>query len=252
MGKEFDELAEAYERSWTDMPFRRHIEAHTFLSVLGDLTGKTVLDLGCGSGLYTRKLREHGAATVTGIDNSTGMIDFARRREQHERLGIHYLPRDATQPPDTGDQELDGRFDLVASVYVLCYAPTRDDLAGFCHTARNALRPEGGRFVFATLNPDVATTPGWYAKYGMDFTANPAAHDGQVTPMRAWIPGQEFTLEPFRWSFETYEQVLNDAGFPHITWTSPDVSAQGTDIYGAEHWDAYLKTPHALVADCST
>ncbi|MCT9082887.1 class I SAM-dependent methyltransferase [Streptomyces fulvoviolaceus] len=251
-GTDFDDLAEAYERMATALPLREHIEAHTLFALLGDIRGRAVLDLGCGSGLYTRRFREIGASTVTGIDGSGGMLDHARRRAAAEHLDITYLAREATDPPAEGDPELDGRFDLVSSVYVLCYAPTRQALTGFCRTARRALRPEGGRFVFATLNPDVAVEPGWYTHYGIDFTIGPATQDGAEAPAVMKVPGfDEFPLRPFRWSRRTYEDALNSAGFTTVTWVHPRVSAEGVTAYGEAHWANYLKIPHALYVECT-
>jgi SAM-dependent methyltransferase len=250
-GTEFDRLAEAYERMATALPLREYVEAYTLFGLLGGVEGRAVLDLGCGSGLYTRRLRELGAGAVTGIDSSEGMLDFARRRAVAAGLDITYLSREAAEPPAGGDPELDGRFDLVSSVYVLCYAPTRQALAGFCRTARRALRPEGGRFVFATLNPDVAVEPGWYTHYGVDFTIAPATRDGEEAPAVMKVPGfDEFPLLPYRWSRRTYEDALREAGFTGVEWVWPRVSAEGVAAYGEGHWANYLKIPHALYVDC--
>src|SRR4051794_25816295 len=48
----------------------------------GQLAGKRVLDLGCGSGDLTVLLAMAGAR-VTGVDLSPGMVDVARRRVEH-------------------------------------------------------------------------------------------------------------------------------------------------------------------------
>jgi len=40
-----------------------------FRALLPDVTGKSVLDLGCGTGALARRLRELGAARVLGIDD---------------------------------------------------------------------------------------------------------------------------------------------------------------------------------------
>jgi ubiquinone/menaquinone biosynthesis C-methylase UbiE len=76
-GTDFDGLAEAYERMATALPLREYVEAHTLFGLLGHVEGRTVLDLGCGSGLHPRRLRELGASAVTGIDSAEGMADFA-------------------------------------------------------------------------------------------------------------------------------------------------------------------------------
>jgi len=43
------------------------------------VTGRRILDAGCGSGPLFAALRDRGAI-VTGIDTSTGMLELARRR----------------------------------------------------------------------------------------------------------------------------------------------------------------------------
>jgi len=56
------------------------------LERLAPLKGKTVLDVGCGSGRYCLAYAERGAERVVGIDFAEAMIDLAR--EYAERLGI--------------------------------------------------------------------------------------------------------------------------------------------------------------------
>ncbi|GAA2693237.1 class I SAM-dependent methyltransferase [Streptomyces lunalinharesii] len=157
VNSQFDTTVAVYELSMAEMPFREHIEAHSLLKAVGDLHGLSVLDLSCGSGLYARRLRTAGAAQVVGVDESEAMIDHARQREEQEELGIRYVAGNAAEPIPG----MDGRFDVVTAVYVLPHAPTKDVLEGMCATARRALRPDGGRFVAATLNPDFATDPQW-------------------------------------------------------------------------------------------
>lgn len=48
------------------------------LERLGDLTGRSVLDVGCGSGRYCIAFAARGAARVVGIDFAPAMIDLAR------------------------------------------------------------------------------------------------------------------------------------------------------------------------------
>lgn len=84
---------------WLDRRFRRDMFERferTFES-FGDLTDKTVLDVGCGSGPYLLEAVRRGAAHVTGIDPAQGMLDLARARLR--------------------SAELDGRYDLIASPF---------------------------------------------------------------------------------------------------------------------------------------
>ena len=78
-------------------PWRTHVEAFTLLDLIGDPAGKAMLDLACGEGFYTRMIRR-GAARVTGVDLSEGMVGLARCQEAH-RLGIDYVVGDARDLP---------------------------------------------------------------------------------------------------------------------------------------------------------
>ena len=44
------------------------------------ISGRSVLDVGCGPGHYSVELARRGAAAVTGIDFAPGMIELARQR----------------------------------------------------------------------------------------------------------------------------------------------------------------------------
>ena len=73
---QYDAIAAAYQDS-KQLPFRKYIEAHSLFEILGDIRGATVLDLACGDGFYTRKIKQAGALEVTGVDLSAEMIKLA-------------------------------------------------------------------------------------------------------------------------------------------------------------------------------
>lgn len=59
--------------------YRNHFLMPRMLAMLGDVGGKTILDLGCGEGGYARELAWRGARLVC-VDGSERLIDVARRR----------------------------------------------------------------------------------------------------------------------------------------------------------------------------
>ncbi len=66
---------------WIDRSLRKSMRERfdrTF-EVLQPLEGKTVLDIGCGSGRYTVVCAELGARQVVGTDFAPAMIDIAQR-----------------------------------------------------------------------------------------------------------------------------------------------------------------------------
>ncbi len=249
---QFDALAHAYESSIDAMPFRRHVEMHSVMRVLGDLDGKAVLDMGCGSGLYAREIARAGAARVVGVDVSEGMLAHARYLEEHAPLGIRYHALDAAQPDRrAGLAGIDGPFDLVVSVYVLPYASTLHELHGLCITARRALGPASGRFVAAVLNPDFSTEPGWYDAYGMTLTMPRRDGEGAPVHLHAWFGEHTLDLDAFRWSRAAHERALADAGFRHLRWVDPELSSEGGRIASDTFWAHYLTCPHALIVEAA-
>jgi 2-polyprenyl-3-methyl-5-hydroxy-6-metoxy-1,4-benzoquinol methylase len=114
----------------------------SMLELLGDVSGRRVLDAGCGEGYLSRVLAARGAR-VTGIDIAPRLIAAARARDPDG--GIDYLVADLSRPvPQTA-----GRFDAVASYLVLNDVR---DYQGFAAQLAAAARP-GGRLVLAFNNP---------------------------------------------------------------------------------------------------
>ena len=68
---------------WRGVVKRRYL---LVLERLEPLAGKTVLDVGCGSGRYCLAYAQRGASRVTGVDFAAAMIDLARQHAQ--RLGF--------------------------------------------------------------------------------------------------------------------------------------------------------------------
>jgi len=171
MSTDYDPIAERYRRAKAQ-PWRTHIEAFTFLELIGDARGLSVLDVACGEGYYTRRVRQLGADRVVGIDLSPGMIELARREEAERPLGVEYLVGDAR------DLSLTQPFDLVVAAFLLNHARSRDELVAMCAGLTRCLAP-GGRFVTVNCNParDFSTGPS-YRKYGFEITAPPGQREG--------------------------------------------------------------------------
>jgi len=104
-------VARFYDELWTRYrprrdASRRHLE---LLLTDGEIRGRTVLDAGCGSGVFCGIFAEKRAEHVIGVDISRGSLAAARRR-----LGAH-----APRPATLAEADMlrlpfrDGRFDIV-------------------------------------------------------------------------------------------------------------------------------------------
>jgi ubiquinone/menaquinone biosynthesis C-methylase UbiE len=118
---------------------RRLVSTDVFWSLLGDVRGKEVLDLGCGSGDLAVLLSLAGAR-VTAIDQSPQAITNAKRQaELNGAGGIGFVCASAAAFMASGRT-----FDLVTGKYILHHIEPFGD---FVPLLRAALRP-GGRAVF--------------------------------------------------------------------------------------------------------
>jgi ubiquinone/menaquinone biosynthesis C-methylase UbiE len=78
------------------------------LGILGDVTGKDVLELGCGAAQCGIVLARAGAR-VTGIDNSARQLEHARREVEGARVGME-LHHGSAEALPFGDESFDVVF----------------------------------------------------------------------------------------------------------------------------------------------
>jgi SAM-dependent methyltransferase len=75
----YDSIAEGYSAENETSLLNAYYNHPALLHLAGDVTGRRILDAGCGSGPVSVSLRDRGAI-VTGFDSSAGMLEIARRR----------------------------------------------------------------------------------------------------------------------------------------------------------------------------
>lgn len=110
----YDELAEAYAAMVDTKPHNAYYERPATLSLLPEVTGKRVLDAGCGPGVYTEWLVAHGAE-VLALDANEKMVALAKQRlvgKAQVRQANLEAPLDFLQ---------DESYDIVLSPLVMDY-----------------------------------------------------------------------------------------------------------------------------------
>lgn len=135
----YDRWAAVYDHDANPL---QALEGPVVRAAVGDPSGLTALDLGCGTGRHALWLAAAGAA-VTAVDFSEGMLAEARRKPGAER--VRFVAHDLHAPLPFPA----GAFDLAVSGLVLEHLA---DLLGFFREARRVLKP-GGRAVVSAMHP---------------------------------------------------------------------------------------------------
>lgn len=124
-------LAAEYDK-WYQTPRGRWIgetESGLLRRMLGPRSGESLLDVGCGTGYFTRQFARADKLAVAGLDPNRDWLAFA---ERHAAGTESYVSGSALALPFADDS-----FDLVVSVTALCFvADQRRALAEMLRVAR--------------------------------------------------------------------------------------------------------------------
>ena len=91
----WNKMATAYDAFTSGKnSYRDTIEWPCIQSMLPDINGKSVIDLGCGSGRYTFLLEEAGPRKLTGVDISDEMLRIAREKADSRSSKARFIKGD--------------------------------------------------------------------------------------------------------------------------------------------------------------
>lgn len=200
-------------------------EDHAYYRALADaIDARSIVDLGCGTGLLTRSLASPGRAVI-GVDPSRTMLDYARRQPGSE--SVTWIHGDASVLAPNGAADLA----ICTGNAIMHVSP--EELPSTLRSLAAALRP-GATLSFESRNP---------ANRGWERWTREATYGERATPvgyLREWLdvtdvrkgrvvfdahnvfPDGEhrvYTSILFFRTAEEFQRELDLAGFADIAWT---------------------------------
>ena len=151
---------------------QRYVETPRLIGPRGSLTGKRVLEIGCGRGVGMEILLSLGAEHVTGFDLDPKMIALAEKRLTRYRNRAHVFVGDA-EAIDAPDASVDAVVDYGVIHHIPNWKQALKEIA-------RVLKP-GGIFYFEDLLKGLIST--WPAPLFFDH------------PQATQFYGREFRLE---------------------------------------------------------
>jgi len=218
---DYDSFAEAYAAGNENSLVNAYYERPAMLDLAGEVTGRRILDAGCGSGPLTAALHDRGAV-VAGVDASAAMVALARRR-LGDVADLHVADLRDRLP------FADGEFDDVVASLVLHYL---EDWGPTLAELRRVLRP-GGRLIASVDHPFVAYAfqdprPDYFAttSYTFDWTFN-----GQSARMKFW-----------RRPLHAMTDAFTTAGFRLSAISEPQPDPAARELFPDDFHDLSTKT----------
>lgn len=231
----YDKIGEKYSKFVPDG--KKYVTIPTFLSMIPNKKVKSILDLGCGDGFFTRILSEFKPSEIIGIDISKEMIKRAKMKSSK----IKYYVEDVSK------LRLNKNFDLVSAVYLLNYSKTEKELLSMCKVIALHLS-KNGVFLGITVNPKVK--PQKEFLYHRRFVKKDAGNrfkSGDKIICEIRENGKKiYNLEFYYWPKKVYERCFRSAGLKTIKWVDPKVSKQGINKFGRAYWNKYLKSTSVI------
>ncbi|MFB7173803.1 class I SAM-dependent methyltransferase [Streptomyces sp. NPDC056254] len=241
--QQYDEIGEAYE-GFKALPLEQYVVVPSFLGLVGDVRGRTVLDLASGTGFYSREFRRRGASEVLGIDISGEMVAVAQQLEERDPLGVRYEVGDVADLRPLGQ-----RFDIALAVQLLNYAPDIATTERMCRAVHRSLKP-GGELFLLNQSPDFRFDGPTPERYGFrsELTGAEVETGPQVRTTALLDPPVSFVANlPRR---EVYEKCLRAAGFIELAWVPLTVSEAGKRDFDADFWADFHANPPLEMLRC--
>jgi len=166
--------------------------------------GRSVIDFGCGPGLYTNRLSRTGAA-VTGIDISERSVDHARAEAHREGLAVDYVVADYL------GYETDQRFDLALMIMCDYCALSPEQRVQLVGRIRRLLKP-GGAFLF-----DVYSLP-YFETWEERSAYGPGLMDGFWSASAYFGFLNTFVYEAEKLVLEKYVIVESERVTEYLNW----------------------------------
>lgn len=143
---EWNSMAAAYEL-FNNSPdsYSYTIEWPCIQELLPELRGKSILDFGCGTGIFTFLLEKYYPSKVIGIDLSEEMLKIAIAKGEEKKSSAQFVLGDASKLASYFDET----FDLVFSSTTTHYLTNLDELF---ENIRRVLK-EDGTCVLSIIHP---------------------------------------------------------------------------------------------------
>lgn len=199
------------------MAEKKYILVPAIKRILSKFRGKKFIDIGCGSGYYSRLLAGMGYK-VTGVDRSEEQLKIANLFESKKRLGINYIKDDITKMRRIKSNT----FDIGLLNFVIIEITSVRNVGKVFKEAGRVIK-NGGVLIIGELHPHnfnkKSVTESFFLKdKKADYWSNAASGVSKALLVRG---GYLTFNDDRRYTLEFLVDSLREAGFAVIAMKEP-------------------------------
>ena len=131
--------------------WKKNLLNSVLFGLLGNIEGKEILEVRCGSGYLCRLMAKQGAKVV-GLEPAESFYNYAVEEEKRLAQGVEYVQKDLSEMT-----EFESNFDAVVANMVFLDIP---DYRPAMRNSIKALKP-GGDFIFSLAHPCFFSSMDW-------------------------------------------------------------------------------------------
>jgi len=185
----------------------------------------SVVDLACGTGTYSRILRNYFDGDIVGIDLSQDMVDSANELQKNEKNNekeIKYLQGNCLS--DMSSLLENRKFDVVNACWLYNYSPSEDVLKQSIKNVKSILKDNG--YFIGILTNDKIKPDSWKIseKYGSGYIPKNRDYNrekfenGEACLFVLFEPNNycepfKFEVQAFYYNLDCYKKAFEEAGF---------------------------------------
>ena len=223
-GNSYDDAARAAAYAMLEFPGTYYLAFRDLPEIIAaSVTGRRVLDFGCGAGRSAAFVRRLGFE-VTGVDISPSMIELARKADP---AGHYQLIEDGDFSGLTA-----GSFDLVLSAFAFDNIPEVTRRVRLLHALGELLRPSG-RIVMLSSTPEIYTHE-WASFTTREFARNREARSGDAVQIVLKDVADPRPVIDYLWSHEDYLRLFSGAGLELLDCRRPLGRADDPQLWKTE------------------
>ena len=244
--EDWNNTAAAYEifNNATDS-YSYNIEWPCIKELLPELKGKSVLDLGCGTGIFSFLFEPFGPEKIVGIDLSEEMLKIAEQKKKEKQSKVTFLSGDAKNAACYVKEPFDFIYSSTTTHYI-------DDLEMLFLNISKCLKPDGTCIlsiihpVYSAMYPiahgdDFPTDDEWEVRY-LDKSKR-----AYIQPWIEYIDDFENELSTsYHYSFGDYVNAIIKSGL-QIKEIREPMPPEEWKENNFDRYDGFVETPTYMI-----